>query len=64
MKRRPDPYLRRYRELKHEHPELEHFELWQEAGLQIPSTKGVPWDDGRASPKPAFTRNDPRKFPS
>lgn len=54
--RQPDPYLRKFREIRDAHPELELDECWRRAGVQLVSTSPPGWADGRASPKPAFYR--------
>lgn len=63
MKRKPDPHLQKFRQLKRDPANAgkELHDLWIMAGLELPSTS-VPWGDGKASPAPARIRNDPRSF--
>lgn len=59
--RPPLPHLAEFKRLKRLHPHKEHDELWKMAGLLIPGIEQPSWADGRASPKPAFYRADPRQ---
>ena len=58
--RKATPHLRRFRQLKLEHPHLETDELWRMAGWE-PEGVMPTWAANGSSPKAAFYRRDPRE---